>query len=99
MRFLIDEQLPATLARWIVASGHESQHVLDIGLGGAVDNEIWQHVKQMNANIITEDQDFLALARMDPTVGVVYLRSGNLSRTALLQQMEKVFDDVCEALA
>lgn len=37
MRFLIDEQLPTALARWIVSQGHDAQHVFDVGLGGASD--------------------------------------------------------------
>ena len=99
MRFLVDEQLPSALARWIAVRGHEAEHVFDVGLGGADDVEIWRHAKKTNATIITKDQDFIALARTDSSVNIVWLRSGNLPRRALLEQMERVFENVCEALA
>ncbi len=99
MRFLVDEQLPSALARWISARGHEAEHVFDVGLGGADDAEIWRHAKRTKAIIITKELDFVALARTDSSVGVVWLRSGNLPRRALLEQMERVFKDICEALA
>ena len=37
MKFLVDAQLPPGLARWLVARGHEADHVFDIGLGAASD--------------------------------------------------------------
>jgi predicted nuclease of predicted toxin-antitoxin system len=99
MRFLVDEQLPSALARWITARGHEAEHVFDVGLGGAGDVEIWRYAERAKAIIFTKDQDFVALARMDTSVGIVWLRSGNLPRRELLVQMDRVFDEVCEALA
>ncbi len=99
MRFLVDEQLPTALARWIVAQGHEAEHVLDIGLGGASDATIWFHATKTNAIILTKDQDFVLLAKVDSSVGVVWLRSGNRPRKVLLEQMEIVFKDICDALA
>lgn len=32
MKFLVDNQLPAALARSIAARGHEGSHVLDVGV-------------------------------------------------------------------
>ena len=37
MKFLIDNQLPAALARWLTAKGHDAVHVLDIGQGQTED--------------------------------------------------------------
>lgn len=37
MRFLIDAQLPAALARWIGAQGHVVEHVHDIANEGVSD--------------------------------------------------------------
>ena len=99
MRFLIDEQLPTALARWIAAHGHEAEHVLDVGLGGAADVIIWRHAKLTKAVIISKDQDFVALAEADTSLGLVWLKSGNSPRRVLLQHMEKVFDEICAALA
>ena len=35
MRFVADAQLPPALARWLVARGHEAEHVCDKGLQAA----------------------------------------------------------------
>ena len=40
MRFLVDNQLPAALVRFLTSRGAECQHVLDIGLAEATDIEI-----------------------------------------------------------
>ena len=55
MRFLIDAQLPAALARWLVAAGHEAEHVDRCGLGARLDAEIWRYAQQVKAAILTKD--------------------------------------------
>ena len=41
MKFLVDNQLPAALARWLSAKGWESVHVLDLRLNESADEQIW----------------------------------------------------------
>jgi predicted nuclease of predicted toxin-antitoxin system len=45
MKFLIDNQLPIALSRWLSAQGVESSHVLDIHLDEVSDRQIWQYAK------------------------------------------------------
>jgi predicted nuclease of predicted toxin-antitoxin system len=40
VRFLVDNQLPATLADWLRTKGHFAQHMLEIGLAQSKDNPI-----------------------------------------------------------
>ena len=40
MKFLVDNQLPAALARFLTSRGVECRHVLDAGLADASDAEI-----------------------------------------------------------
>lgn len=40
MRFLVDAQLPPTLARWLVSEGLEAEHVIDCGLEAVDDGVI-----------------------------------------------------------
>ena len=40
MRFVVDAQLPPALARRLEALGHAAEHVADLGLTSAPDNEI-----------------------------------------------------------
>jgi len=54
-RFLIDNQLPASLALWLRAQGHEAEHVLALGMGQTADALIWQHAARTGAVIVTKD--------------------------------------------
>jgi len=40
VRFLVDAQRPPGLACWLVAMGHEAEHVGDIGMQSAADANI-----------------------------------------------------------
>jgi predicted nuclease of predicted toxin-antitoxin system len=59
VKFLVDNQLPAALARFLASHGTECQHVLDIGLAGDSDAEIWEYASQNDYVVISKDADFL----------------------------------------
>ncbi|MGI8741194.1 MAG: DUF5615 family PIN-like protein [Bryobacteraceae bacterium] len=58
MKFLVDNQLPAALARFLATRGVDCQHVLDIGLGDASDAEIWEHAGWNDCVVISKDEIF-----------------------------------------
>ena len=100
MRFLVDAQLPSALARMLVASGHEAEHVLDLGMGRSKDRTIRDHALAVNAVIVTKDEDFIALhlqARSGPQI--VWIRWGNVRRQALLDGFAKLLPGIVQALA
>ena len=41
MRFLVDNQLPPSLARWLRDRGHDSEHVFESGLHLLDDRALW----------------------------------------------------------
>ena len=55
---LVDNQLPAALARFLASRGVDCQHVLDIDLADATDAEIWDYASK-NDVVISKDEDFL----------------------------------------
>lgn len=61
MRLLVDAQLPPALARWLSERGHQTMHVLDEGLLGASDRQIWQYAASDGVGIVTKDEDFVHL--------------------------------------
>jgi predicted nuclease of predicted toxin-antitoxin system len=82
MRFLVDAQLPPALARWLADSGHEAEHVGDLGLLEASDRIIWSQAVKTQATLITKDQDFVALLSTHSNGNaVIWIRLGN--RTSL----------------
>ena len=73
MQFLIDAQLPPALADFLVAEGHEAEHVGEVGLLTADDSEIWAYAMETGAVIVTKDEDFAeraSLVKKAPRVGV-----------------------------
>jgi predicted nuclease of predicted toxin-antitoxin system len=57
-RFLVDENLPRSLASDLVALGHFAEHVYDIGIGGAKDPAVFAYAQSQQLTILTGDKDF-----------------------------------------
>lgn len=98
-RFLVDNQLPAALARWLEAKGYPAEHVLALQLAQSSDAAIWQRAARVTAVIVSKDEDFaqLTLLRPEP-VSVVWLRIGNCRTSALLATLERAWPAVVEQL-
>jgi predicted nuclease of predicted toxin-antitoxin system len=85
VRFLIDNQFPAALARFPSDAGSECQHVLDVGLGQASDSEIWHYAAERQLVLISKDEDFFhRAARPGALVQLVWVRLGNCRKQRLL---------------
>jgi predicted nuclease of predicted toxin-antitoxin system len=75
LKFLIDENMPRTLASQIAALGFEVQDVRDIGLRGRPDDEVFDMAMSIDAIIITRDRGF-AIEKSWPanfTAGVIFV--------------------------
>jgi predicted nuclease of predicted toxin-antitoxin system len=86
--FLIDAQLPVSLAGALRQAGCEAMHVADLDLATATDQQIWDEAVARSAALITKDRDFplLRAANKDgPTI--VWVRVGNVSNRTLIAQM------------
>jgi predicted nuclease of predicted toxin-antitoxin system len=57
MRFLVDAQLPAALARWLAGKGPE--HIADRQMEAASGSAIWDFALRASAAIIPKDEDFV----------------------------------------
>ena len=99
MRFLVDTQLPAALARWLRERGHQAEHVLEIGLAQSKDIMVWRYAQEHGAAIITKDEDFaewVRRGRAGPLV--VWLRIGNSTNRVLLVWMEPLLPLIVQKL-
>mgnify|MGYP000092790926 CR=1 FL=1 len=100
MKFLVDAQLPPSLARWLQEAGHEAEHVDDVGLREANDGAIWVHALQVGAVIVTKDEDFAARSAQAATAPViVWLRLGNTTNRALWTWIEPRLPGIAGLLA
>ena len=80
VRFLFDQNLPASLKRHLADLFPESLHVSDtnINFAEAPDSAIWEHAKALNLAIMTKDSDFAIRAREEgPPPTVIQIRAGN----------------------
>ena len=99
MKFLVDANLPPALARWLVSEGHQGHHVNDFGLEAMPDHEIWARARELDACIVTKDEDFILLQALDRSgPAVVWIRIGNAVRSVLLQSMPALWPEVVSAI-
>ena len=75
MRFLVDNQLPVALARWLAGTGSQADHVLDLHLQNATDTEIWSLSNADGRIIVSKDVDFLLLANRPHDTGRLQSRA------------------------
>lgn len=85
MNFVVDAQLPPSLADWLTAKGHRADHVATLLDLAATDQAIWDLARTNNRIIVTKDRDF-AIWASDRRHGpqVIWLRLGNATRRSLL---------------
>ena len=96
MKLLVDNQLPAALARYFDANGWECQHVRDLGLDTAGDRAIWQYARERGLVIVTKDEDFQILSNKQGggAPQVVWVRVGNCRTGVLLEAFASVMPDL-----
>jgi predicted nuclease of predicted toxin-antitoxin system len=99
VKFLVDNQLPAALARFIESKGCEVSHVLDVGLAEAPDSEIFRRAERDGCVLVSKDEDFLHLVlRPGTSAGLVWVRIGNCRKQHLLEVFERTWLRIVERL-
>ena len=99
MNFLVDANLPPALARWLASEGHQANHVSDFGLEAMPDRAIWARARELDACIVTKDEDFILLQALDRAgPAVVWIRIGNAVRHVLLQRIPALWPGVVSAI-
>ncbi|HEV7402184.1 MAG TPA: DUF5615 family PIN-like protein [Chthoniobacteraceae bacterium] len=89
MKFIVDNQLPAALARWLRTKGADAVHVLDRRLETTKDHDIWTLAISEERIVISKDEDFFHLANRPADSGrLLWVREGNCRRDTLLARFE-----------
>lgn len=99
MKFIVDQQLPPALAKWLIGKGHEASHVFYVGLGEADDRDIWDLAVANAAAVLSKDSDFAdrrAAAASGPQV--IWLRIGNSTAPELFAWLDKSWSRIESAL-
>jgi predicted nuclease of predicted toxin-antitoxin system len=97
--FVIDAQLPPSLAGALRAAGFDAVHVADLELVAATDRQIWQEVSLRSAVLVTKDRDFslLRAASNDGPV-ILWVRTGNADNRTLIAQMVRALPEIVGAI-
>lgn len=102
-RFLVDENLPRYVAERLRAESYIAEHVVEIGLRGYTDADVFAHAQQEQQTIVTTDIGFgNVLHYPPPHAGIIVVRLPDnvsiLRRTelivgALKQLLQTVLND------
>jgi len=99
VKSLIDNQLPESLANYLCTKGHDSLHVLNVGLGSAKDVAICEYAVEHAFVIVTKDQDFSRqVMQIRAPIQVVWVRLGNCRKSILLTAFERRLPSIVAAL-
>lgn len=76
MRFLVDANIPRSALDAFARSGHQADHVNDVGLKGAPDEQIARRAQETHAAIVTRDLDFADIRQYPPAdyQGIIVMR-------------------------
>jgi predicted nuclease of predicted toxin-antitoxin system len=97
VRFLIDNQLPPALARFINSEpGCEATHVTDVGLRDASDAEVWQYASANGFVLVSKDEDFPHMALRGLHASLIRVRVGNCRRVFLIDLSRRLWPNLLE---
>lgn len=88
MRFIVDEQLPPALARWLRDKGQDARHVVELDMLSQPDIDIARYALETTSVIVTKDEDYLHFRPHVGFVQVLWLRVGNVPNVVLLNWVE-----------
>jgi predicted nuclease of predicted toxin-antitoxin system len=97
VKFLVDNQLPPALARFIAEDLRvEALHVVDVGLRDGTDDEIWVYASENDFVLFSKDDDFVTLYSKTPSARLLWVRIGNCRRIYLLKVVGEQWHRILE---
>jgi predicted nuclease of predicted toxin-antitoxin system len=93
MRVKLDENLPERLVAVLRDLGHDTDTVVQEGLGGSSDDHIWPEVQEAGGFFITKDLDFSDERRYAPGThqGVLVVRLSDDRSRVVAERLDLVF--------
>jgi predicted nuclease of predicted toxin-antitoxin system len=92
--FLVDAQLPPSLAQALRRTGCDAIHVVDLGLAAATDQQIWDEAISRSAVLVTKDRDFaLRRAASNDGPAILWVTTWDTARTGPSRSSRSLNDD------
>lgn len=100
MKFLLDENMPPSLAAMLVGLGHEARHVFDIGYNNTPDFKIAAFAAVSGEALITHDTDFGTLLALsgESRPSVILFRWKKISAKSVFYFLEERLPELADAL-
>lgn len=94
MKIKLDENMPAQLVGILGSLGHDVETVIQEGLAGHPDPDIWEQTQQEGRFLITQDLDFSDIKRFSPGNhhGLLLVRLRSPGRLSITRKIRKVFE-------
>ena len=97
MKFLLDQDVYAVTARFLVVSGHDVVLASEIGMSAASDEELLKKAQEQERIFITRDRDFGHLVFVKSFgAGVLYLRVLPSNLNGVHAELERVLQTYSE---
>lgn len=97
MRFLLDQDVFALTARFLVDAGHDVVLVAQIGLSQASDEEILKTAQKQQRILVTRDRDYGNLVFVRAIgAGVIYLRVLPSTTNAVHTELARILQTYSE---
>jgi predicted nuclease of predicted toxin-antitoxin system len=98
LKFIIDQQLPPLLAKWLTNEGFDAVHARDILSRDAPDVAIWRTACEMDAVMVSKDEDFVSLFITRGGARLVWVRLGNCDNATLIARVQEAWPGIIERL-
>ncbi|MBN9607726.1 MAG: hypothetical protein BGO26_09675 [Actinobacteria bacterium 69-20] len=98
--FLVDQQLPLRLARYLGERGHDARHIKEYPSGATLrDSDVTAIADREFRMVVTKDDDFrvLHLTRQHPAQ-LLLVTCGNISTPDLLALVDRHYRDLAAAV-
>lgn len=93
MKFLLDQDVYATIARFLETLGHDVVPVARLGLSRASDEELLRVAQEQGRVLVTRDRDFSSLVFVKQLgAGVLYLRVLPSTQNAVHGELGRVLE-------
>ena len=91
----VDENLPADVRSLLEDRGYDAVNVLDQGMGGTDDDELWRITQEEGRFLVTSDKGFADVRSFRPgnDTGIVLLRPRRAGRQPVVQLTRQLLDE------
>jgi predicted nuclease of predicted toxin-antitoxin system len=95
VKFLVDNQLPISLAKYLRKQGFDCVHVSEANLSEAADASLCRYAVAQERVIISKDEDFFFFAKQpEAKIQLIWVRLGNCRSSELIAALQRFWPEI-----